>query len=68
MSGKKRMRVDPAPAEIERLCAEIRRTWSDLTYKVRAGYGRNFDAVAVYEAWYPPMYSSAEFEDLREAG
>ena len=68
MSKKKRMRVDPAPAEIQRLCAEIRGTWSDMTYKVRAGYGKNYEAVAKFEAWYPPMVASTEMEDMREAG
>ena len=67
MSKKKRLRVDPAPAEIRRLCAEIRSTWSDMTYKVRAGYGKNFDAVAKFEAWLPPMVSSLELEEFREA-
>lgn len=68
MSGKKRLRVDPAPAEIQRLCAEIRSLWSDATYKVRAGYGRNFEAVARHEAWLPPLISALEFEELRDAG
>ena len=67
MSKKKRMRVDPAPAEIQRLCAEIRSMWSDMTYKVRAGYGKNYEAVSKFEAWYPPMVSSTELEDMREA-
>ena len=67
MSGKKRLRVDPAPAEIQQLCAEIRSMWSDMTYKVRAGYGKNFEAVTKFEAWYPPMVSGAELEDMREA-
>lgn len=67
MSKKKRMRVDPAPAEIKRLCAEIRSMWSDTTYKVRAGYGKNYEAVAKFEAWYPPMVQATEMEDYREA-
>lgn len=67
MSGKKRLRVDPAPAEIQQRCAEIRSMWSDTTYKVRAGYGKNFEAVAKFEAWYPPMISGVDVDELREA-
>ncbi|MCA9178310.1 MAG: hypothetical protein KDB14_27805 [Planctomycetales bacterium] len=67
MSKQKRMRTDPAPAEIKRLCAEIRTMWSDMTYKVRAGYGKNFDAVAKFEAWLPPTVSTLELDELREA-
>ena len=67
MSKKKRSRVDPAPAEIKRLCAEIRSMWSDMTYKVRAGYGKNYEAVTKFEAWLPPMVSSLEVDELRDA-
>lgn len=67
MSKKKRLRVDPAPAEIQRLCAEIRSMWSDMTFKVRAGYGKNFEAVGKFEAWLPPTVSSLEFEEYRDA-
>ena len=67
MSKKKRLRVDPAPAEIQRLCAEIRSMWSDMTYKVRAGYGKNFEAVAKFEAWLPPTVTSLEMEEFRDA-
>ena len=53
---------DPAPAEIKRRCAEIRDMWSEMTHRVRAGYGRNYEEVYENNAWTPPRFSSLELE------
>ncbi len=58
---------DPAPAEIERMCAEIRTQWNELTYKVRAGYGRNIEAVQKNEAWLPPLVDCSDLDRSVEA-
>ena len=53
---------DPAPAEIARRCAEIRDHWSELTHRVRAGYGKNCEVVAKNEAWSPPVITATELD------
>ncbi|HIF33126.1 MAG TPA: hypothetical protein EYG57_07275 [Planctomycetes bacterium] len=62
MARRKRVRRDPAPAEIQRMCAEIRKSWNEMTHRVRAGYGKNYEAVAKQEAWSPPMIASSDLE------
>ena len=64
MGAKRGSAPDPAPAEIRRRCAEIRSMWSELTHRVRAGYGKNYDAVQDNQAWFPPMVSTRELEDF----
>ncbi len=64
MGARRRSLPDPAPAEIQRRCAEIRSMWSELTHRVRAGYGKNFDAVIANQSWRPPMVRLADLEDI----
>jgi hypothetical protein len=44
------------------MCAEIRKSWNEMTHRVRAGYGKNYEAVARQEAWLPPMIASMDLE------
>ena len=62
MARRKASRRDPAPAEILHLCAQIRRSWSEMTHRVRAGYGENYEAVTKREAWTPPVILTSEVE------
>jgi hypothetical protein len=66
MARRKSVRRDPAPAEIQRLCAEIREAWSEMTFRVRAGYGKNYEAVAKQQAWLPPVILANELESPAE--
>ncbi len=66
MARRKSSRRDPAPAEILHLCAKIRRTWTEMTHRVRAGYGENYESVARREIWTPPMVLLREVELPRE--
>jgi hypothetical protein len=67
MARRKSSRRDPAPAEIVYLCAQIRRGWSELTYRVRAGYGQNYEQVQQQEVWTPPEIKLSELEWPEEA-
>ena len=62
MAGRRSTMRDPAPSEIARMCAEIRNVWSEPTHRVRAGYGKNVEAVAKNDAWLPPVISSTELD------
>jgi hypothetical protein len=62
MARRRSIARDPAPTEIENRCAEIRRGWSEMTHRVRAGYGRNYEAVAQNEAWLPPVVNSLDLD------
>jgi hypothetical protein len=66
MARRKSSRRDPAPAEILHLCAQIRRGWSEMTHRVRAGFGENYEAVTKREAWSPPVVPASELELPRE--
>lgn len=62
MARRRSSRRDPAPAEIVYLCAQIRRTWSEWTYRVRAGYGETFEQVQQREGWTPPEIQLSQLE------
>lgn len=62
MARRAALARDPAPAEIERKCAEIRGRWSEMTHRVRAGFGKNYEAVTENEAWLPPIISAIELD------
>lgn len=66
MARRKSSRRDPAPAEILHLCAQIRRGWNELTYRMRAGYGQNHEAISRRAAWSPPLILSSDLELPRE--
>jgi len=67
MARRKSSRRDPAPAEIVHLCAKIRRTWSEMTHRVRAGYGANYEMAARRDAWTPPIVMLREIDAPHEA-
>ena len=62
MARRASLARDPAPSEIARKCAEIRGRWSELTHRVRAGYGKNYEAVQENEAWAPPTIASTDLD------
>jgi len=46
--------ASPTPEEIRRRCAEIRASWSDDTYYLRAGFRR--DSQGRLTAWHVPEF------------
>ena len=62
MATRKRKAHDPAPAEIRRMCAEIRDGWSELTHKVRSGRAKTYEEAAKATTWSPPLITATELD------
>ncbi|GIW94903.1 MAG: hypothetical protein KatS3mg110_2944 [Pirellulaceae bacterium] len=62
MARRKSLPRDPAPAEIQYLCAQIRQGWSETTYRLRAGYADTYEEAQRSQCWLPPVIRLDELE------
>ncbi len=62
MVRRKSLRRDPAPAEIQYLCAQIRRGWNEVTYRLRAGFASTCQEAERGPVWTPPVIRVEEIE------
>ncbi len=53
-------RRDPAPREIQEACAEIRNTWDERTFRIRAGFCTTQQDARILERWWVPLVETDE--------